>query len=249
MNLKNWWQQGIKYLLLLSFIVPLLTACSISDTVKEQYPLESVNGSGKETSYVYRAADRTVPDLASELSEQRKPDQQSEESTERMFLVYSNEIIHLEQAPDNKDDTIIEVSSKEYVRQNYSSGFLQGYLVASVLGDLFGNSNSTGSYRGYSSKDNYKPQSTYRAPTVDDKKIAPPMTVNRTGSIFKRSKDSGSSISSTDSSSKSSTSSTIGKIIRGEDSNKTKQSDTVFKKSKTTKPKVKMGRSRITRRR
>ena len=244
MNLKNWWKHGLKYLLLFSFIIPLLTACGITETVKEQYPLESVNGSGNETSYVYRAVNQTVPEVALELSEERKPEQQSAESAERMFLVYSKEIIHLEQAPDNKADTLVEVDSKEYVRKNYSSSFLQGYLVASVIGNLFDN-RSTGSYRGYSSKDNYKPQSTYRAPTVDDKKIAPPMTVNRTGSIFKRSKNS---INSTDSSSSSSSiSSTTGKIIRDKD--KKTQSDSLFKKSKTTKPRVKVGRSRISRRR
>ncbi|MBC8081098.1 MAG: DUF4247 domain-containing protein, partial [Gorillibacterium sp.] len=200
--MKKWWQHGLKHLLLLSLIIPLLTACGITDTVKEQYPLESVNGSGNETSYVYRAANQSIPEVALALSEKRKPDQQSAESTERMFLVYSNEIIHLEQAADNKADTLVEVDSKEYVRKNYSSSFLQGYLVASVIGNMFDKGGSTGNYRGYSSKDNYKPQSKYRAPTVSDKKIAPPMTVNRSGSIFRRSKNSDSSVSSGDSSSK-----------------------------------------------
>ncbi|MBC8079495.1 MAG: DUF4247 domain-containing protein [Gorillibacterium sp.] len=242
MNLKNWWLQGLKYLLLMSLIIPLLTACSVSDTVKEQYPLESVNGSGNETSYVYRAVDQTVAEVAAELIEKRKPEQQSAESTERMFLVYSNEIIHLQQASDNKEDTIIEVDSKEYVRRNYSSGFLQGYLLSSVIGNLFDNGRSTGSYRGYSSKDDYKPESKYRIPTAADKKIAPPMTVNRSGSIFKRSKNS---INSTDSTS--SKDPITGKIIRDKD-NKS-QTDNLFKKSKTTKPRVKVGRSRISRRR
>jgi hypothetical protein len=263
-TMNKWWHQSIKYLLLLSFIVPLLTACAVSDTVKEQYPLESVNGSGNQTSYVYRAENRSVPDVATDFIDQRNPEQQSEVRTERMFLVYSDEIIHLQQAPDVPEDTLIEIDSTEYVRQNYSSGFLQGYLIASVLDDIFDKGKyGKGKYRGYSSKDKYKPKTTYRTPTVEDKKIAPPVTVNRTGSVFKRSKDANASTSSTapTTNNGSQTNSTVnkkkstittkppskGKIVKN---NKQKSSSSkVYKKPRTSKPSVKAGKSRITRRR
>lgn len=242
---KKWWLHSIKIIVILSFIVPLLAACAVSDTVKEEYPLESVNGSGNETSYVYRAVGQTVPEVANQLIEKKQPQQQSEESTERMFLVYSDEIIHVQQADDDPADTLIEVDSKEYVRQNYSSSFLQGYLLASLLNDLFDNGRyGNGGYRGYSSKDVYKPSGTYRAPTVDDKKKAPPITVNRTGSIFKRSKNADSTAVGSGSSS---SSGSKGSITTGEKQNK--KSSSVFKKPKKTAPKIRMGSGRITRRR
>lgn len=243
---------SIKLLLIFSFIVPLLTACGIKDSIKEQYPLVSVNGSGNETSYVYRAEDKSVPEVAAALADQKKPKEQSEESTERMFLVYSNEIIQLEQDPDNSSDTLVEVNSTAYVRKNYSSDFLKGYLLASVIGDLFGSGGHGGAYRGYSSKDTYKPATKYRTPSVDDKKVAPPMTVERSGSIFRRSSKADSSVKS-DTSSSSTTKkkeSVIGKIFKDKDgSDKSSSSNKMFKKSTTKKPKVRMGRSRITRRR
>ncbi|CAM4216628.1 DUF4247 domain-containing protein [Paenibacillus alkaliterrae] len=247
--MNKWWHQSIKYLLLLSFIVPLLTACTVSETVKEQYPLESVNGSGNQTSYVYRAENQTVPQVAAEFVKQRKPDQQSEESTERMFLVYSDEIIHLQQAPDAPEDTLIEIDSKEYVRQNYSPGFLEGYLIASLLDDLFDKGNYGGNYRGYTSKDIYKPKSSYRTPTADDHKLAPPVTVDRTGSIFKRSKDANTS-TSTSASPKAITtkpSASTGKIVK--DDQPKSSTGKIFTKPKASKPKIKIGKSRITRRR
>lgn len=256
--MNKWWHQTIKYLLLLSFIVPLLTACAVSDTVKDQYPLESVNGSGNQTSYVYRAENRSVPDVATELIKQRSPEQKSDVSTERMFLVYSDEIIHLQQAPDTPADTLIEIDSTEYVRQNYSSGFLEGYLIASVLDDLFDKGKyGSGKYRGYSSKDQYKPKTTYRVPTVEDKKLAPPVTVNRSGSVFKRSKDANATASSTTSNSNIKTNtkqntittkpSSKGKIVKNNDQKN--NSKKVYIKPRTSKPSVKIGKSRITRRR
>jgi len=245
--MNKWWHQSIKYLLLLSFIVPLLTACAVSDTVKDQYPLESVNGSGNQTSYVYRAENRSVPDVAADLIKQRDPKQQSDVSTERMFLVYSDEIIHLQQAPDKPADTLIEIDSTEYVRQNYSSGFLEGYLIASVLDDLFDKGKyGSGKYRGYSSKDKYKPNTTYRVPTVEDKKLAPPVTVNRSGTVFKRSKDANATADS-NKNSITTKPSTKGKIIKNNDQKS--KSSSVYTKPRTSRPSVKVGKSRITRRR
>lgn len=190
---------GLKLMLVLSLVMSLLSACGAAPSVQENYPLESVSGSGQSTSYVYRAADRTVPEVAQELSDQRKPDQISAESTERMFLVYSDQYYHLQQDPKKPEDTLVEVDSKEYVRQNYSSSFLQGYLTATLIGNLFDafGGRGSGNYRGYTERDTYKPSAgSYRAPTSNDKKLAPPLTVERKGSITRRGSDKDTSVGS-----------------------------------------------------
>lgn len=189
---------GLKLMLVLSLVMSLLSACGMP-SVQDTYPLESVSGSGNTTSYVYRAADRSVPEVAQELSEQRKPDQISAENEERMFLVYQDQYYHLQQDPNKKEDTLIEVDSKEYVRQNYDSSFLQGYLTATLIGNLFDSFGGSGygKYRGYTDRDTYKPnQGTYRAPTSNDKKAAPPITVDRKGSITRRGGDTDTSVGS-----------------------------------------------------
>lgn len=164
---------GLKLMLVLSLVMSLLSACG-APSVQDTYPLESVSGSGNTTSYVYRAADRTVPEVARELSEQRKPDQISAENTERMFLVYQDQYYHLQQDPNKAEDTLVEVDSKEYVRQNYDSSFLQGYLTATLIGNLFDSfgGRGSGTYRGYTNKDTYKPrEGSYRTPTSSDKRL------------------------------------------------------------------------------
>ncbi|MFB5675742.1 DUF4247 domain-containing protein [Paenibacillus terreus] len=185
MNTRAAWQRNLKIILALCLFMSVLSGCG-APSVKDTYPLESVNGSGNATSYVYRAADKTVPEVAKELANSRTPEQMSPESTERMFLVYSNEWYHLQQDPKKPSDTLIEVDTKQYVQQNYSSSFLQGYLVASLLDDLFDTMRG-GSYRGYTSRDVYKPPAgQYHAPTKSEKKAIPPITVDRSGSVIRR---------------------------------------------------------------
>lgn len=191
---QKWFMKSITYLLLLSLVFPLLlTGCSVdkhvAEKVKEQYPLESVNGSGNQTSYVYRAVGKTVPNVAEELIQQRKPEQKSAPSDERMFLVYPDEVTHIQKDPKNPKDTLIEIDSKEYVKKNYSPGFLEGFLLSTLVNKLFDYGKSTGGdYRGYATKDTYKPRGLYHKPTLEESKKHPPLTVDRSSSIIRRSK-------------------------------------------------------------
>lgn len=180
----------IKIVVILSLITSLLSGCGPGSS-KIDYPLESVSRDGNATSYVYRAANQTVPVVAEQLADQRRPQQISVEDPERMFLVYDNELIQVQKDPNKAEDTLIEVDSTQYVRQNYSSSFLQGYLTASLLQSLFGGGGygygyGGGTYRGYTSQNTYPPKTQYSKPTTQDIKQAPPMTVDKSGSIFKR---------------------------------------------------------------
>lgn len=180
---------SIKIILVLSLFISLLSGCG-APNIKDTYPLESVNRDGSATSYVYRAEGKGVPEVAGELMAAQTPDQSSPENTERMFLVYGNDFYHLQQDPQKPADTLIEIDSKEYVQRNYDSSFLQGYLTAVLIGDLF-DSMGGGSYRGYTNKDVYRPaQGNYKKPSSSDKKVAPPLTVDRSGKITRRGQDS-----------------------------------------------------------
>ncbi|MCM3783826.1 DUF4247 domain-containing protein [Neobacillus mesonae] len=242
----------IKITLVLSLFISLLSGCGPASAVQQNYPLESVNGSGNNTSYVYRAADMTVPEVANELMEERTPEEVSPQDTERMFLVYSDELYHLQQDPEAPEDTLIEVDSKQYVQQNYSSSFLQGYITASILSSIFDTFKGTGNYRGYTTQKTYKPsQGSYRTPTDSDKSMAPPLTTKKSGSIIRRglgdtsdsNKSTSGNVLERDKSSSSSTSK--GKIERG----KSGGSSIFSSPKKSSRPKTKIGSGRISRRR
>ncbi|WP_322906161.1 DUF4247 domain-containing protein [Paenibacillus campi] len=197
--MKERMSRWTKIILALSLVVSLLSGCGFGSNNKITYPLESVSRNGNSTSYVYRAANQTVPAVAEQLADQRKPQQISAQSQERMFLVYNDELIQVQRDPAKPADTLIEVDSQQYVQQNYSSSFLQGYLTASILHSLFGSggyggygSYGGGTYRGYTSQNVYPPKTQYNKPSAQEMKQAPPLTVDKSGSIFKRGSSSSS---------------------------------------------------------
>ncbi|ANS74778.1 hypothetical protein AWM70_09390 [Paenibacillus yonginensis] len=192
--MKNRHSLYLKIIVILSLVAGLLSGCGSPSVVKENYPLESVNQNGNSSSYVYRAAGETVPEVAADLAGQRTPDEMSPEDPDHMFLVYKDEYYHLQKDPGNPEDTLIEVDSESYVRQNYDSSFLQGYLTAQLIGSLFnGLGGYGGSYRGYTSRDIYAPKQTYHTPSTTEKKAAPPLTVEKKGSVIRRGSTTGGS--------------------------------------------------------
>jgi len=260
------WVKLIKLLLVPAIFFLAMANVDHTD-LSESYQLESVSSKDKgQTSRIYRAEDKTVPEVAKELADQKQPEEISKEDTKHMFLIYKDEMYHLQQDEAKPTDTIIEVDSKDYVRQNYDTSFLQGYILASVLSDLFDDvsKGSQGNYRGYSSKDIYKPSGTYHIPTEQEKKVAPPITKEGTGSITKRSdtkKNSDGSVGSSGNIFKKQvepSSGSTGKIIRSSDSSSSKSSGSVTPKRSSifsspksnSPPRTKVGGSgRITKRR
>lgn len=227
----------------------------IAPDVSEVYALESVSAAdGGQSSRIYRVENKTVPEVAQELVEQEKPEEMSAEDSQHMFLVYSDAWYHLQQDTEKPTDTLIQVDTKEFVKENYESSFLKAYFVASVLNDILdGMSDHGGSYRGYSSKDVNKAGGKYSTP---DKAAPPPVTKEGTGSIIKRGQKSaetgtvGSGGSLFEKPASSSSQST-GKIIRNSSSGSSSSNKgSIFSPSQKSPPKTKVGGSgRITKRR
>jgi hypothetical protein len=184
---KPWLNACWKVFLAFTLAITLLSGCT-GKTVAESYPLESVVRDGPQVSYVYRAANEPVPAVAEKLAEERKPEQMSNQNPEHMFLVYSDEWYHVQQDPKKPTDTLIEVDSKEFVQRNYNPSFLEGYIFASIVNNLFGQRSTPyyGDYRGYSYRDVYRPATSYHPPTSEEKKVIPPITSKGVGSIIKR---------------------------------------------------------------
>ncbi|OPA74619.1 hypothetical protein BVG16_22920 [Paenibacillus selenitireducens] len=231
---------AIKSILIVALMASVLSGCG-SPKVSDTYPLESVNKDGAETSYVYRAEGKTVPVVATELKDQRKPKEISKEDPDHMFLVYSDEWIHVMKDEKKPEDSLIEVDSKAYVQRNYNPSFLEAYVIGSIVGNLFDSFGGKryGDYRGYSSSDTYKPSKKYHAPTASEKKAIPPMTVDRTGSIFKRGSTSGTSKS--DDGGLFSKKKSSGSITK----NKGSTSGSFFSPSKSKVPRTKSGTGKI----
>ncbi|OGX68656.1 MAG: hypothetical protein A2189_07745 [Paenibacillus sp. RIFOXYA1_FULL_44_5] len=167
----------------LLLILTLVTACSnVNDYVQQKYPLINASGNGQNFSKVYLAEGKKVPAVAKELSQQDPPRETSKTSDSQMFLIYSNKLVNLQQDSKNPANTLVEIDSISYAQQHYSSSFLQGYLTASLLQTLLGNSwmnrapPSTATYKGFSSSKAY---------STSASEVAKPSTSDRTGTFGK----------------------------------------------------------------
>jgi hypothetical protein len=210
----------IKLILVFVLGTTLLAGCANSSNnqsdVAGGYPLISQSKNGNQESYLYLAKMQSVPQVAQKLSKQKKPDQISKVSNNQMFLAYPNELYNIQKDKKNLKNTLIEVSNKEFVRNNYSSTFLNGYLSAVLLDRLFQSGGShAGNYRGYTMGSPVRSSAKYQAPTASEKKIAPPITKQTTGSIIRRSRSANNpnDFSSTFSKIKNSISKDVGQSI------------------------------------
>lgn len=207
---------ALKIVLAAVLSVSVLAGCSGQSAVSADYPLISVSKNGNQESYIYQADKQTVPEVAKKLSDQRKPEQMSKTDSQQMFLVYPDDLYDIQRDSKNPENTVIEVSNKAFVDNNYSSSFLKGYLSAVLLDQIFQlGKHALGNYRGYTNSKTYPSASKYRPPTAQEKKVIPPITKQTTGSIIRRSHsgNTSSSPSSTLSKIENSVSKDVGQAI------------------------------------
>jgi len=176
-------------------VFTLLVGCgNASNYIKDNYSLVDVQGQGKSTAKIYSVAGKDVPAVAKELAANEKPQEVSKESEDQMFLVYEDKIINVQKDPNNAGNTLVELDSVEYAKQNYDSSFLQGYIAASLLQSLFGGGWLSGNrgtgydYRGYTSTKRYDDYGKYQssAPsggTATKPSTPAPTTTDRKGSF------------------------------------------------------------------
>ncbi|TVY08248.1 DUF4247 domain-containing protein [Paenibacillus cremeus] len=177
-------------------VFALLVGCGdAGNYIKDNYSLIDVQGTGKSTAKIYSVEGKDVPTVAHELAANEKPKETSKESTDKMFLVYDNKIIQVQKDPNNEANTLVELDSVQYAKDNYDSSFLQGYLTASILQSIFGGSwfnNHRGGgydYRGYTSSPRYDDYGRYQTAPSSGTKPTPapttqqPSTSDRKGSF------------------------------------------------------------------
>ncbi|WP_338752837.1 DUF4247 domain-containing protein [Bacillus sp. FJAT-52991] len=125
-------------------LIGVLSGCGngkVEEYISEQYMLIDVVQSPsaeQDNSYIYKAENQSVPDLAEELTGVEQPDETGKYVNDKQVLIYDNYLIILTKDPDNGADSLIEVATEGFVRDYYSPSFFQGMLIGHVLTDMFG---------------------------------------------------------------------------------------------------------------
>ncbi|WP_261132023.1 DUF4247 domain-containing protein [Bacillus sp. Marseille-Q3570] len=122
----------------------LLVACgsaSVLDWIAEHYPLEDVVESSTDpddVARIYVGEQQTISEVSSQIQKDHQPEESSEIKEDKQILVYDDYFVTLTQDEDDPDNTLIEVASNEFARDNYRPGFFNGFIAYYILDRTFG---------------------------------------------------------------------------------------------------------------
>ncbi|TXC78756.1 DUF4247 domain-containing protein [Metabacillus litoralis] len=111
----------------------------IAEYIQTTYMLQDVVSSQEgsaEISEIYIAENQSIETVASDLQNYENPREISEKKDNKQVLVYDNLFVILTNDPDNTENTMVEVSDYEFVRNHYNPSFFDGLLVLWVLDEI-----------------------------------------------------------------------------------------------------------------
>ncbi|MBC9785002.1 DUF4247 domain-containing protein [Heliobacterium chlorum] len=180
----------------------LLTGCGqqkAADFISQHYSLEAAQQDGTgSSSKTYRAAQTPVGEVATAIVSAEKPNEQSAYNDDKMVLLYNNNsIITVTKDANLPQDSLVNVSSVQFVKEHTSSGFWQGYLLGNTLERIFGSSPSPYSTPSYTPNNSYPfpTKSSVYGTSSDSSKgkidgtTVKPTTSSGTGTVTRKSTD------------------------------------------------------------
>lgn len=111
----------------------------IEDYIADNYTLyDTVASTTYSDDYaaVYRAQNQDLSSVADDLMGYAEPTEKSDPKDGKQIFVYDGLFVTLTQK-NGEPDTMIEVAGEDFARDNYTPGFFEGYLLASVIDNLF----------------------------------------------------------------------------------------------------------------
>ena len=138
----------------------------IAEFINTNYILHDVVTSqvrSEDISEIYIAENKSIDEVATELQAHETPREISEKKDDKQVLVYNNSFVILTPDESDPENTMVEMATTNFVRDNYSPDFFDGLLVMWLLDEIFDvddwgknrrnkcYSNEDDCYRGYGS--------------------------------------------------------------------------------------------------
>ncbi|MBM7580366.1 DUF4247 domain-containing protein [Jeotgalibacillus terrae] len=141
----------------------------IEDYISTTYTLyDTVESAENSDRYarIYQAENTNLSSVSDSLQSHETPDEMSEINNGKQIFIYDDVFVTLTESEEDADNTMIEVAEQEFARNNYGPSFFEGYLLASLISNIFGNNwydsrsrqcniNPERCYGGYNSAGSY----------------------------------------------------------------------------------------------
>ncbi|MBD1380301.1 DUF4247 domain-containing protein [Metabacillus arenae] len=144
------------FFVLLSFIL-ILAACGngvpnsqggslfrdgIAEFINNNYTFQDTVTSqenSEDFSEIYSAENKTIDEVARELQEYETPEEISDKNEDKQVLIYDEAFVTLTKDENNDENTLVEIATYGFVRDNYHPSFFNGLLTFYILDRLLGN--------------------------------------------------------------------------------------------------------------
>jgi hypothetical protein len=111
-------------------------ANSIEQLVKESFPLLDTVQSDQGMARIYMTTKLSLPEVSDALSGQIKPEEISERQEGKQALIYPEHFVIIQESDEEPGLVTIELSSDQFVRNNYRPSFFQGMLAYYILDEV-----------------------------------------------------------------------------------------------------------------
>ncbi|WP_408010323.1 DUF4247 domain-containing protein [Pseudalkalibacillus sp. A8] len=122
----------------------LLVGCgsaSILNYISDNYPLEDVvesSTNADDVARIFIAEDESITEVSESIRNGMEPEDASEIKDNKQILIYDDHFVTLTPDEVDPDNTLIEVASEEFARDNYTPGFFNGFIAYYILDSIFG---------------------------------------------------------------------------------------------------------------
>ncbi|MFZ3590695.1 DUF4247 domain-containing protein [Bacillus sp. DJP31] len=145
----------MRRLFFLVILLALLSACGtdrgisggtgkgeVLDYIQATYPLVDVVKSSsdqRDVTRIFNAEGSSIEEVTSKIQSgiKSEPVEVSERTNEKQVIVYDDFFVTMTTDPENKENTLVEVATYGFVRDNYQpsffNGLMAGYLLSSLL--------------------------------------------------------------------------------------------------------------------
>ncbi|MDQ0231390.1 DUF4247 domain-containing protein [Metabacillus malikii] len=153
----------------------------IIEFIESNYILQDIvtsQQSSTDIAEIYLAENKSVDEVVSELQSHETPKEVSEKKDNKQVLIYNDSFITITPDENNSSDTLVEIATYGFVRDNYQPNFFNGLFALWILDEVLDvddwgkkrqskcGYNNEDCYGGYSSSGGYYKKSTGSSSSV-----------------------------------------------------------------------------------
>ncbi len=110
---------------------------SIKQLLDQNFTLVDVISEGSnETTRIYATSQFSIQELSSMFEDYTNPDQVSDIKNEKQAFVYSNDFLTVQLDQEDKSIVLMELATKEFVRNHYAPNYFDGLFALWVLDEV-----------------------------------------------------------------------------------------------------------------